>query len=256
MRVERVPVEVSTRAPTGETACYVLGREEALLVDPAAPDDRIEAALDRVSHVAVTHHHPDHVGAVADCAAAADATVWCRSGYADDFRKAAGAEPDRTFAEGTAVETGDGPVVVRDTPGHASEHVAFETPDALVAGDLAVAAGSVVVASPEGDMRAYLASLRRVLGRSPDRLLPAHGPVVDDPAATCERLIAHRLDRERRVLAAVEAGNRTVADVTDAAYDKDLAGVRDLAGLTVRAHLDKLAAASRVEWDGSRVDPP
>ncbi len=255
MRVERIPVEVSTRAPTGETACYVLGDDEALLVDPPAADEHVAAALDRVGSVAVTHHHPDHVGRVADCAAAADATVWCRRGREDAFRAATGVDPDRTFAEGTAIETGGGPVVVRDTPGHAPEHVAFETPDALVTGDLAVAAGSVVVASPEGDMRAYLASLRRVLARAPDRLLPAHGPVIDDPRATCERLIAHRLDRERRVLAAVEAGNRTVADIIDAAYDKDLSGVRDLAGLTVRAHLDKLEAAGRVEWDGSRAGP-
>ncbi|WP_254838736.1 MBL fold metallo-hydrolase [Natronomonas marina] len=255
MHVERVPVEVSTRAPTGTTACYVLGSADALLVDPPAPDDRIEAELDRVGAVAVTHHHPDHVGAVAEYADAADATVWCRLGREDEFVEATGAAPDRTFAEGTTIETGDGPVVVRDTPGHAPEHVAFETPDALVAGDLAVAEGSVVVAPPEGDVRAYLASLRRVLGLAPDRILPAHGPVIDDPRATCERLIDHRLDRERRVLAAVEAGNRTVEDLLDAAYDKDLTGVRDMAAGTVRGHLEKLAVEGRVRWDGAHADP-
>ena len=67
--------------------------------------------------------------------------------------------------------------------------------------------------------------------------------------------VAHRLDRERRVLEAVEAGNRTVTDLLDAAYEKDLAGVEDLAGATVRAHLEKLAAEGHVRWDGARVDP-
>ncbi|PSP40435.1 MBL fold hydrolase [Halobacteriales archaeon QH_10_70_21] len=255
MHVERIPVEAPTRAPTGATACYVLGASEALLVDPAAPDDRIEAELDGVEHVAVTHHHPDHVGAVAASAGTAGATVWCRRGREDAFTAATGVGPDRTFAEGTAIGTGEGTVVVRDTPGHAPEHVAFETPDALVSGDLAVAAGSVVVGAPEGDMRAYLASLRRVLGLAPDRLLPAHGPVIEDPRATCERLIDHRLDRERRVREAVAAGNRTVAAILDAAYDKDLSGVRDLAGATVRAHLEKLAAEGDVRWDGAHADP-
>ncbi len=253
--MERVPVEVPTRAPTGDTACYVLGESRALAVDPASSDPRIETELDRVDHVAVTHHHRDHVGAVADVAAAADATVWCRRGREADFADATGVDPDRTFAEGTAIETGDGPIVVRDTPGHAPEHVAFETPEALVAGDLAVAAGSVVVGWPEGDMRAYLTSLRRVSGLAPDRILPAHGPVIDDPRATCERLIRHRLDRERRVLSAVRDGHRAVPEVLDAAYEKDLAGVRDLAAATVRAHLEKLAVEGRVRWDGERAVP-
>jgi glyoxylase-like metal-dependent hydrolase (beta-lactamase superfamily II) len=255
MRVERIHVEVPTRAPTGDTACYLIGDAGALLVDPPAPDARIEAELDRVDHVAATHHHPDHVGAVADAAEAADATVWGRRGRADAFAAATGVAPDRTFAEGTALPTDEGAVVVRDTPGHAPEHVAFETPEALVAGDLAVAAGSVVVGWPEGDIRAYLTSLRRVRGLAPDRILPGHGPVIDEPAATCERLIRHRLDREALVLSAVRDGTRDIADIVDAAYEKDLAGVRDLAAATVRAHLEKLAVEGRVRWDGEHAVP-
>ena len=255
MHVERLPLEVPTRAPTERTACYVVGCDEALLVDPAATDERVEARLGDVAHVAVTHHHPDHVGAVAEYADRAGATVWCRYGREGAFEAATGVPPDRTFREGTAVETGDGPVVVRDTPGHAPEHVAFEAGAELLAGDLVVAAGSVVVGAPEGDMRAYVTSLRRVLGLDPDRLLPAHGPVVDDVRGTCERLIDHRLDRERRVLAAVEAGERTVDGVLEAAYEKDLAGVEDLARATVRAHLEKLDHEGRVRWDGDRVEP-
>ena len=255
MRVERIPVEVPTRAPTGDTACYLLGDAGALLVDPPAPDERIEAELDRVDHVAVTHHHPDHVGAVADAAEAADATVWGRRGRTAAFAAATGVAPDRTFAEGTEIPTGEGAIVVRDTPGHAPEHVAFETPEALVAGDLAVAEGSVVVGWPEGDMRAYLASLRRVRGLAPDRLLPGHGPVIDDPPATCERLIRHRLDREARVRDAVRDGARDVAGIVDAAYEKDLTGVRDLAAATVRAHLEKLAVEGHVRRDGDRTVP-
>jgi len=122
-----------------------------------------------------------------------------------------------------------------------------------VTGDLAVAEGSVVVGAPQGDMRAYVSSLRRVHATNPDRLYPAHGRVIDDPRATCQRLVDHRRDRERRVLAAVRDGAATTDEILEAAYDKDLSGVEDLARATVVAHLEKLAVESRVAWDGSRA---
>jgi ribonuclease/clavin/mitogillin len=272
MEVTRVSVDVETRAPTGQTNAYVVGADPALLVDPAAVDDRFDALADErnVGHVAVTHHHLDHVGAVARYADRCDATVWARAGREADFVAATGVAPDRSFAEGARIETGSGPVVVRDTPGHAPEHVAFaverddgertergrHVPD-LLCGDLAVAEGSVVVGAPEGDVRAYLTALRRVHAMDPDRLRPAHGPAMEGPEVrtTAERLIAHRLDREQRIEAAVEARARTLAEVCDRAYEKDLTGVRDLAEATVRAHLEKLAVEERVRWDGQRARP-
>ncbi|MFB6303994.1 MAG: MBL fold metallo-hydrolase [Haloferacaceae archaeon] len=245
--MRRIPLDVETSAPAGSTNAYLLGPDESVLVDPAAPAvaDRIDA--DGVAHVAVTHSHADHVGGVARLAAETDATVWARRGRVDRFVAAAGVTPDRTFREGTTL--GDTGVGVLETPGHAPDHVAFEAPAGVVCGDLAVAEGSVAVAAPEGDLRAYLVSLRRLLARDPDRLLPGHGPVVDDPRATLARLAAHRRDRERRVLDAVRAGARTPDDVVDAAYDKDVSAVRDLARATVVAHLEKLAAEGRVRWD-------
>jgi len=255
--MERIPVATETRAPTGRTNAYLLGAESALLVDPAGRTDRLDDAVTErgVEHLAVTHHHPDHTGGVAACAEAYDPTVWARAGRERAFAAATGVDPDRTFREGTVVPAGPG-VVVLDTPGHAPEHVAFAAGDEVAVGDLAVAEGSVVVGAPEGDMRAYLSSLRRLHARNPARLYPGHGPVVDDPRETCERLIDHRLDRERRVLAAVRDGADTVDRVLEAAYEKDLAGVRDLARATVRAHLEKLAVEGAVRYDGGRVGPP
>jgi len=257
MPATRVSVPVETRAPTGETGACVLGTDPALLVDPPARSDRLDAVARDwgVGHVAVTHHHPDHVGAVARYAERHDATVWARIGRETPFERATGAAPDRTFREGTTIPTGEGSVRVLDTPGHAPEHVAFAYGDVLACGDLAVAEGSVAVAAPEGDLRAYLTSLRRVYALSPGRLLPGHGPGIEDVRPVVERLIAHRLDRERRVLAAVEAGAQTVPEVCDGAYEKDLTGVRDLAEATVLAHLEKLAVEGRVRWKRSEVRP-
>lgn len=255
MTIERVPVRVTTRTPDGETNCYLVGDDPAVLVDPAAPDDDLDGRLaDRsVGHVAVTHHHPDHVGGVARYADELDATVWCRYGRESEFEAATGVVADRTFREGTVLP-GDPPLTVVETPGHAPEHVAFACDtadgDAMLAGDLAVATGSVVVGAPEGDVRAYLASLRRVIARGPAVLHPGHGPRIDDPGGQCARLLRHRLDREARVAGAVRDGATTVEEVVAAAYDKDLSGVRELASATVRAHLAKLAVEGRVARDG------
>lgn len=272
---ERYPVPVDTRAPTGETNAYVVDGPERLLVDPAGRtadlDTAVESEVDHatgastVDHIAVTHTHPDHVGALAAYAAETDATVWAHAAFTGRFERATGVTPDRVFRPGDTI--GASGVAVMDTPGHAPDHVAFVTDDNnagvtvdstggdAITGDLVFATGSVFVGASDGDMRAYLASLRRVLARRFGRLHPGHGSVVDCPGERLRDLYFHRRDREHRVRRAVENGAETVSEILDAAYDKDLTGVRDLAGETVRAHLDKLRVEGRVEWDGSRVRP-
>jgi len=266
--VERVPVSADTRAPEGTTNAYRVG---TTLLDPAAPG----VADKDVEHVLVTHTHSDHVGGVA--AHAETATAWAHADHVDRFREATGVDPDRTFTPGDDLPT-EPPLSVVAAPGHAPDGVALrldadagdgaggpvgdgEGADpaadgpprpALFVGDVAVAEGSVVVGAPDGDMREYLDTLVRLRDAEPsfERLYPGHGPVIDTPRETLQRLIDHRLERERRVLSAVRAGVETVPAITDAAYDRDLDGVRDLAEATVRAHVEKLAHEGRVRWDG------
>ena len=247
--VDRFSIPVDTRAPGGATNAYVIGTDQTLLVDPAARTDTLDTVVrEKVAdHVAVTHTHPDHVGAVAAYAVETDATVWARRGYEDRFADATGVEPDRTFVAGDRL----GPATVVDLPGHAPDGVGFETRNGVVCGDVAVAEGSVVVAAPEGDMRAYLTTLRRLQTRDPPVLFPGHGPRIDDPQSECARLIGHRLARERAVLTAVRGGATDLDEVLEAAYGKDLTGVSDLARATVRAHVEKLARERRVRWDAS-----
>ncbi len=279
MQVTRVPVSVA-RAPTGATNAYVVGADPAALVDPGGRSAELDSALDgrEIAHVLATHAHPDHVGGVAHYARETGATVWARRGYERRFADATGRTPDRTFVEGTRIDLGTGAVTVVDVPGHAPDHVALLVPGGntgdlsaatadegdgrlpsadgdwhtVLCGDVAVAEGSVAVAAPEGDVRAYLTSLRRLRARAPSVLYPGHGPRIDDPRAALERLVAHRLDREARVLAAVREGAADLDAVLAAAYDADLTGVRDLARGTVRAHVEKLAHEGAVRWDPNR----
>lgn len=257
---KRIPIDAPTRSFSGRTNAYVLGSDDAVLIDPAAMTADVEAALSERSagHVAVTHHHPDHVGGVAAAADEFDLTVWALAGRAGAFETATGVAPDRCFGPGESIgEEGSGgeEIHVVDTPGHAPEHVAFETDETLVTGDLVVETGSVVVGAPEGDMRAYLGSLRRLHARDPDRLLPGHGPVIEEPRETCARLIDHRLERESLIRRAVSEGRETPRAIVDDVYEKDVSDVYELATATVVAHLEKLAVEGDVAWDGERARP-
>lgn len=250
MDIARVSVPVDTRAPTGQTYAYVVGRTDALLVDPAGRSERLDALVaDRdVAHIAVTHTHDDHVGAVEHYAEKTGAVVWAHEEHVERFTNVVGREPDQTFGEGIRFTIDGSAVDVLETPGHAPDHVSFATDGDVLCGDLAVAKGSVVVGAPDGDMIAYILTLLRLQARAPDRLLPAHGPAIRDPLAVLARLVDHRLAREERVFDAIGDGIHDVDSLVDAAYDKDLDGVRDLARATIVAHIEKLEEEGRVEW--------
>jgi glyoxylase-like metal-dependent hydrolase (beta-lactamase superfamily II) len=261
--IRRIPVDVDGSVPPGATNAYVVGREDALLVDPGGESQALERALDEraPSAALVTHAHPDHVGGLARYVREYDLDVYCRAGYASRFETTTGQSPDRTVRDGATLRVGDVAVRVTSMPGHAPDHVALtvETPsvdgERILVGDIAVAEGSVFVGAPDGDMRGYLTALRRLCVRGPAELLPGHGPPITTPRATLARLVSHRLDRERRVLAAVRDGAATPDAIVDAAYEKDLTGLRDLARRAVIAHLEKLAVEGTVAWDGERARP-
>ncbi|PSP72261.1 MBL fold hydrolase [Halobacteriales archaeon QS_3_64_16] len=255
--IARVPLAVETRAPGGETNAYAIGERGGVLLDPAARSPGLDSLADarEVAHVLVTHTHPDHVGSVAEYASHTDATAWAHADHRDRFVHATGIEPDRVFEDGTELGAGNGDLTVLETPGHAPDHVSLATEEGILVGDLAVATGSVAITAGEGHVGNYLDSLRQLREMSPEKLFPAHGSVIDDPDETLKRLIEHRLEREQRVLAAVRDGARDLGAITDAAYEKDVSSVRDLAEGTVAAHIEQLARDGEVTWNGERAEP-
>jgi glyoxylase-like metal-dependent hydrolase (beta-lactamase superfamily II) len=138
---------------------------------------------------------------------------------------------------------GDTTLRVIATPGHAPDHLCFfdEASRDLYCGDLARIGGSVVIpASTGGDLREYLASLQRIRALAPRRLLPGHGPIVEDPIALIDEYLAHRELRDRQILDAVASGARTVEEIVQRVYVGLSPTLKPAASETVRAHLQKL----------------
>lgn len=248
MNVEAVSIPVSTSAPGGATNAYVVSGKESYLVDPAAESEALTRLVGKytIDHVVVTHTHADHIGGLSFYRDRTDACVWAHEAYVGRFRESTGVTPDATFREGTSL----GDATVMHTPGHSPDHVVYAFGDIGIAGDMAFEEGSVFVGGSDGDMRAYLTSLRRLLHQDFMDLYPGHGPVITGAEEAIERLIRHRIMREQSVLDAVRSGAETLTAIVSKAYEKDVSNVQTLAELSVRAHLEKLDVEKKVSWDG------
>jgi len=139
-----------------------------------------------------------------------------------------------------------GPFEVVGTPGHSADSVCLLFERVCFTGDTVLGEGSVFIAPGEGSLSAYLESLRRLRGLDLEVLCPGHGRCVWDPAAKLNSYIEHRLERERRLVAALDEGLRTEDELLDAAWSEVPAALRPAAALTLQAHLEKLREEGRL----------
>jgi glyoxylase-like metal-dependent hydrolase (beta-lactamase superfamily II) len=200
---------------------------DAWLIDPgpAIPShlDAIRrAANDGIEGVVLTHSHADHAEA------------------AHEF-----GVPVTLPQDGESI----GPFTAVGTPGHSADSVCLLFGRVCFTGDTVLGEGSVFIAPGEGSLSAYLDSLRRLRSMDLEAICPGHGPVVWDPAAKLDEYIAHRLDRERRLVAALESGLRTEEELLDAAWPEVPEPLRPAAALTLEAHMEKLRAENRLPPD-------
>jgi glyoxylase-like metal-dependent hydrolase (beta-lactamase superfamily II) len=150
-----------------------------------------------------------------------------------------------------------GPFEAIATPGHSPDSVCLVYGRVLFTGDTVLGEGSVFISPGEGSLSAYLASLDRLLELDLDAICPGHGPIVRDPAAKLREYRDHRLEREAKVIAALDAGGRTADELLDSAWDDvDLPAsslLRIAAAATLAAHLQKLSDEARLP-DGVEPD--
>jgi glyoxylase-like metal-dependent hydrolase (beta-lactamase superfamily II) len=142
-----------------------------------------------------------------------------------------------------------GPFRALGTPGHSADSVCLLFSDVCFTGDTVLGTGSVFIAPGEGSLSEYMASLRRLREFDLAVLCPGHGPYVWDPAAKLDEYIAHRLDRERRLVDALDVGLRSRDELLDAAWPEVPPELRPAAALTLAAHLEKLSEEGRLPSD-------
>jgi glyoxylase-like metal-dependent hydrolase (beta-lactamase superfamily II)/8-oxo-dGTP pyrophosphatase MutT (NUDIX family) len=235
------------------TNTYLVGGEQLAVIDPGpAIDSHIAAVLEagagRIRVVLCTHTHMDHSPAAAAIKAATGAVVIGRPAPAQPGQDA-GFAPDRVLEDGDRVMINGLSLRALHTPGHASNHLCYllENTRMLFTGDHVMQGSTVVINPPDGDMRAYLASLERLLGEDILILAPGHGYLIGEPHREARRLIRHRLAREQKVVWALERMSApTLEELVAEVYDDVSPRLHGVAQRSLRAHLDKLAAEGRV----------
>jgi glyoxylase-like metal-dependent hydrolase (beta-lactamase superfamily II) len=211
------------------TNTWIVGR---WVVDPGpALDAHLDAVAAELAArggaegIAVTHDHLDHVEGL------------------DGLRARVGDVPVVSARRGAQDGDVAGPLRVLALPGHSDDHLAFVAGRAACVGDAVLGEGSVFVSA---QLAAYLEGLRRLRELDLAVLCPGHGEAIWDVRAKLDAYVEHRLDRERRLLAALGRGLSSEDELLDAAWDDAPAELRPFAAASLRAHMEKLRAEGRV----------
>jgi glyoxylase-like metal-dependent hydrolase (beta-lactamase superfamily II) len=203
------------------------------VVDPGPDDERhlqavLAAAGGDIAGIVLTHAHIDHAEGAARLAALGGGVPVRHPGAGDDA----------------------GPFEVLRSPGHSADSVCLIHGRVCFTGDTVLGEGSVFIPGDGGGLAGYLEALERLRTVDLDVICPGHGPIVWDPAARIAHYIEHRLERERKVLAAIGGGARTNDEILERAWDDapidTVPVLRAAAAATLEAHLEKLRAEGRL----------
>jgi len=235
------------------TNTYIVGG--VAVIDPGpAIDSHIEKILQfkSIKWILCTHTHLDHSPAAAALKASTGAKILGRPAPAGQD---AAFKADFVLENGQRVDLGEISLRAIHTPGHASNHLCYllEETRMLFTGDHVMQGSTVVINPPDGDMRAYLQSLERLLGEDIAIIAPGHGYLIGAPHKELRRLIAHRLNRERKVVAAlVRLEHPSLDEMLPFVYDDVPERVHRVAARSLTAHLEKLVADGAVRVEESR----
>lgn len=278
--IRRVVAENPSKFTYRGTGTYIVGSGEVAVIDPGPQHDAHRDALDaalagqRVVAILVTHCHADHSPLAAWLRAETGAPTVAFGPHltppdadadVDLFRETGDAParieesvdrafvPDVHVADDEVAASGDGwTLTAVHTPGHTANHLCFALAEqrALFTGDHIMGWSTTVIGPPDGDMRAYFDSLHKVRGRDDATFWPTHGAPVTDTRPFLDAFIAHRLDREAQVLAAVRAGASSIKEMVERLYADVRPELHSPASRSVLAHLVKLTDDAVVTTDG------
>jgi glyoxylase-like metal-dependent hydrolase (beta-lactamase superfamily II)/8-oxo-dGTP pyrophosphatase MutT (NUDIX family) len=235
------------------TNTYVVGAgRERAVIDVAVPDrdylDGIVAAAEHVASILVTHRHPDHVDGVAALVERTGAPV-----------RAFGSEPAggsmvEPVADGDVLDIGGVRLRALHTPGHAPDHLCWllEGTASLFSGDNVLGEGTAVFSPPEGDMGAYLSSLRRLNELDIQRIYPGHWRALDGGNAVLEGYLRHRSRRQEAILASLKPFPKSPEEIVAEVYADTAPELHRVARESVIAHLLLLESEGLVTGGGDR----
>ena len=237
----------------GESDGTSAGSNAWAVIDPgpavaAHVDAIVAAAPGPITRIFVTHTHNDHSPAVVDLKARTGATVYGLAPFHAEWQDASFVA-DVTLRGGERIALAGGThLAAIHTPGHAANHLCYllEEEKTLFTGDHVMQASTVVINPPDGDMAAYVDSLRALTALDLEWLAPGHGFLIAEPQAAMERVIAHRLKREAKVVAALQNhGPATTPALLPHVYDDVPPHLHPMAMRSLTAHLLKLCSDGR-----------
>jgi glyoxylase-like metal-dependent hydrolase (beta-lactamase superfamily II) len=262
-RIDRLVTRIIAPNPgvmTGPgTNTYLVGEDAIAVIDPGpAIDSHVEKVLaageGRIRWILATHTHVDHSPAAAALKQATGAVVIGMPAPAHGNQDRSFA-PERVPGHGEQIALGSVTLRAIHTPGHASNHLCYrlEETGMLFTGDHVMQGSTVVINPPDGDMRAYFASLELLFAEDIAILAPGHGYLIGSPHKEVRRLIAHRLAREAKVAAALaRRASATPEELVSEVYDDVPARIHAVAARSLLAHLEKLVAEDRARFAAGR----
>ncbi|MDE1938036.1 MAG: MBL fold metallo-hydrolase [Alphaproteobacteria bacterium] len=251
------------------TGVYVVGTDEVAVIDPGPllplHLEALKWALAevRVSHILITHTHADHSPAARAVKQWTGAPIYAFGPHParsdDGVRVEEGGDrdfvPDVRVKDGETITGSGWTIDCLHTPGHISNHMcyALRQERALFTGDHVMGWSTTVVSPPDGDMRDYIASLKKLMARQDRILYPTHGGPVENPAPFLAAYLAHRLEREAQIVGCLQRGIKTIPDMVATLYADVDNRLHPAAARSVEAHLIKLEKDGRVAVDDKHI---